>query len=49
MLRGSKNTHKSYTEKDLNEPDIHSGVITHIGPDRGVKWAFGSITTNKAS
>ena len=49
MLRGSKNTHKNYTEKDLNEPDIHNGVITHLGPDCGVKWAFGSITTNKAS
>ena len=31
---------------------IHDGVITHLEPDileRKVKWALGSITTNKAS
>ena len=33
-------------------PDNHSGVITHLEPDIlecEVKWALGSITTNKAS
>ena len=39
IKRSGKNTHKNYTEKDLNEPDIHNGVITHLGPDCGVKWA----------
>ena len=37
---------------DLNDPDIHNGVITHLKPDIlecEVKWALGSITTNKAS
>ena len=45
-----------YTEelykKDLNDPDNHNGVITHLEPDNlecEVKRALGSITTNKAS
>ena len=44
-----------YTElykKDLQDPDNHDGVITHVEPDIvecEVKWALGSITTNKAS
>ena len=46
---------QEYTElykKDLHEPDNHNGVITHLEPDIlecKVKWALGSITTNKAS
>ena len=47
---------QEYTEelskKDLNDPDNHDGVITHLEPDIlewDVKWALGSITTNKAS
>ena len=47
---------QEYTEelykKDLHDPDYHDGVITHLEPDmleREVKWALGSITTNKAS
>ena len=39
-------------EKGLNDPDNNNGVITHLEPDireREVKWALGSITTNKAS
>ena len=38
--------------KDVNDPDNHNDVITHQEPDileREVKWALGSITTNKAS
>ena len=34
------------------DPDNNDGVITHLEPDIlecGVKWALGSITTNKAS
>ena len=47
---------QEYTEglykKDLHDPDNHNGVITHLKPDileREVKWALGSLTTNKAS
>ena len=47
---------QEYTEelykKDLNDSDNHSGVITQLEPDMlecEVKWALGSITTNKAS
>ena len=39
-------------EKDLHDPDNHDGVITHLEPDIlecKIKWALGSITTNKAS
>ena len=39
-------------KKDLHDPDNHDGVITHPEPDileYEVKWALGSITTNKAS
>ena len=39
-------------KKELHEPDNHDGVITHLEPDIlecEVKWALGSITTNKAS
>ena len=47
---------QEYTEelykKDLHDQDNHNGVITHLEPDIlecEVKWALGSITTNKAS
>ena len=36
----------------LNDSDNHDGVVTHLEPDIlgcEVKWALGSITTNKAS
>ena len=39
-------------KKDVNDPDNHDGVTTHLEPDIlqcEVKWALGSITTNKAS
>ena len=39
-------------QKDLNDPDNHNGVITHLEPDIlecELKWVLGSITTNKAS
>ena len=49
-------TWQEYTEelykKDLHHPDNHDGVITHLEPDIlecEVKWAFESITMNKAS
>ena len=47
---------QEYTEevykKDLHDPNNHDDVITHLEPDIlecEVKWALGSITTNKAS
>ena len=47
---------EEYTEelykKDLNDSDNHNGVVTHLEPDIlecEVKWALGSITTNKDS
>ena len=49
--RWQENTDELH-KKDLNDPDNHNGVITHLEPDIlecEVKWALGSITTNKAS
>ena len=47
---------QKYTEElhkiGLNDPDNHDGMVTHLEPDTleyEVKWALGSITTNKAS
>ena len=47
---------QEYTEelykKDLQDPDNHDGVITHLEPDImecEVKWALGNIIMNKAS
>ena len=47
---------QEYTEglykKDLNEPENHDGMITHLEPvnlECEIKWALESITTNKAS
>ena len=47
---------QEYTEelhkKDLNNPDNHNGVTTHLELDileYEIKWALGSITMNKAS
>ena len=50
-----KKRQQEYTElykKDLHDPDNHDGVITPLETDIlecEVKWALGSITTNKAS
>ena len=43
---------RTIQKKDLHNPDNHDNVITHLEPDileLEVKWALGSITTNKAS
>ena len=52
----TKKRWQEYTEEwyknDLHDPDSHNGVITQLEPDIlecEVKWALGSITTNKAS
>ena len=54
--KDTRKTWQEYTEelykKDLHDLDNHEGVITHLEPDIPeceVKWALGSITTNKAS
>ena len=44
--------HRKTVQKDFHDPDNHDGVITHLEPDIlecEVKWALGSIITNKAS
>ena len=46
---------QEYTElqkKDLHDPDTRNGVITPLEPEIlecEVKWALGSVTTNKGS
>ena len=52
----NKKRWQEYTEelykKDFHDPDNNDCVITHLQPDIPeceVKWALGSITTNKAS
>ena len=45
-------TRKKKKKKDLNDPDNHNGVITHLEPDileYEIKWALRSITMNKTS
>ena len=50
----SKKRWQEYTElqqKDLHDPDNHDGVITLLEPDIlqcKVKWALGTVSTNKA-
>ena len=51
-----KKSWQEYTEelykKDLHDSDNHYGLIIHLEPDIlecEVKWALGSLTTNKAS
>ena len=52
----TKKRWQEYTEnlykKDLHDPDNHNDMVTHLEPDIlecKIKWALGSITTNKAS
>ena len=51
-----KKTWQEYTEelykKELNDPDNHNGVITHLEShilECKIKWALGSITMKKFS
>ena len=44
--------HRRTTQKKVNDPDNHNGVVTHLEPDileSEVKRALGSITMNKVS
>ena len=52
----TKTRWQEYTEelykKDLQDPDHHNGMISHLEPDIlecEFRWALGRITTNKAS
>ena len=52
---GIKKRWQEYTEElyktDLNDPDNHEGVITHLKPDileREAKWPSGHVTMDKA-
>ena len=52
LFLGLLNTQNNYTQKNLNDTDNLEGVITHLEPgilECEVKWALGSITTNKAN
>ena len=43
LRRGGKNIQKNYTKNDLQDPDNHDGVITHLEPnilEWEVKWAL---------
>ena len=50
--RNRREQMKELSKKDLNESDNHDGMVSYPEPDIlecEVKWALGSITTNKAS
>ena len=53
LKRNGKNTQRNHAKEIfMTQIDNHDGVITHLEPDIlecEVKWALGSITTNKAS
>ena len=52
LFEGKQEYTEDLYKKELHDPDYHDGVITHLEPDIlecEVKWALGSITTNKAS
>ena len=54
LRRGGKDTQKNYIYIyiNLNDPDNHNGVITHIEPailECELKWALGNITMNQAN
>ena len=56
LTKAKESKKRWYTEelckKGLKDPDNHNGIVTHLEPDileGEVKWALGSITTNKAS
>ena len=45
IKKGSKNTQKNCTKKELHDPHNHDGVITHLEPDIlecKVQWFLGN-------
>ena len=52
MSVNNKQCSRILYKKDVRDSDHHDGVITYLEPDileYKVKWALGSVTTNKAS
>ena len=52
LRRGVEDYTEELYKKDRQDPDNHDGVITNLEPDileYEIRWALGSITTNKAS
>ena len=52
IKKGWQEYTKELYNKDLHDPDNHDGVFTHLELailECDVRWALGSITTNKAS
>ena len=52
IKKGWQEYTKELYKKDLHDPDNHDGVFTHLELailECDVRWALGSITTNKAS
>ena len=50
--RAKRNQTTRKIQIEIHDPDNHNGVITHLETgiqECEVKWALGSITTNKAS
>ena len=51
-IKNRRQEHPEVYKKGLNDLDNHDDVVTHLEPDIlecEVKWALGSITTNKAN
>ena len=51
-LEKAERIYRRTIQKRFHDPDNHNGVVSHLEPDIlecEVKWALGSITTNKAS
>ena len=52
VFNKKENTEELYKKKNLNDPDNHDSVVTHLESDImqcKVKWTLGSITLNKAN
>ena len=49
LRKGGKNTQKNYIKKDLNDPDNHDSVISHLPDILTYKVRDLSIIMNKAS
>ena len=52
LKQGGRIHRSTIQKKDLNDPDNHNSVVTHLKPDileSKVKWSLGNITANKAN
>ena len=51
-MKQNSSKKKKKEKEGLSDPDNHDSVVTHLELDIlqcEIKWALGSITTNKAS